>query len=379
MGGSKRGTLLRLSTERPGHMKAVTYNGLHLTSVYILLIPLFFCACSADVQKEKQKCELHIKPVVVVVEAEGYASSNEGLAHSKLHRSALRDARRNAVVQAHVFLETDIYIKGRQLKDCTQHFQSVGYVESMQLLEAGLVPGASPPVYRVRIQARVYPLHSLKRGTHFSQVGVRSVPAVVLRVSSNLSEKDYLTIRSSLEKNLRRCGLDIIASRKDKFGAVLEVNISGDTPENPQSIVISWKVKDKKHKSKQKFDEPDSFPCGRIHCADYPSQRSELWQKAGLEIVQDVYQTWVTPRPTHFVFRSISPEHLHDIATAFGQDAEIRKEKGEDSFDLDINVPVSGNSLDVANSVLRATGLNGQFEVSQLSFTRIVFRHKDSK
>jgi len=357
-------------------MKAVIYNGLHLTSFYILLMPLFFCACSADVQKEKQKRELHIKPVVV--EAEGFASPNEGLAHSKLHRSALRDARRNAVVQAHVVLETDTYIKGRQLKDCTQHFRSAGYIEWMQLLEAGLVPGASPPVYRVRIKACVYPLHSLKRETPFGRVGVRSGPAVVLMVSSNLSEKDYLAIRSSLEKSLRRCGLDIITSRKDKFGAVLEVNISGDTPENPQSIVISWKIGDEKHKSKQKFDEPDSFPCGRIHCADYPSQRSELWQKAGLEIVQDVYQTWVTPRPTHFVFRSISPEHLHDIATAFGQDAEIRKEKGEDGLDLDVNVSVAGNSLDVANSVLRATGLRRQFEVSQLSFTRIVFRRKDS-
>lgn len=357
-------------------MKAITYNGLCLTSFYILLLSVSFCARADLQEEEKQKPELYIKPVVV--EAEGYASANEGLSRSELNRSALRDARRNAVVQAHVVLETDTYIKGRQLKNCTQHFQSVGYVESMQLLEAGLVPGASP-VYRVRVKARVYPLHRLERETPFGQVGVWSGPAVVLRVSSNLSKQHYIAIRSSLEKSLRRCGLDIIASRKDKFGAVLEVNISGDTPENPQSIVISWKVKDKKHKSKQKFDEPNSFPCGQIHCADYFCQGSELWQKVGLEIVQDVFQTWVTPRTTHFVFRSISPEHLHDIVTAFGRDAKVSKKKGKDGFDLNINVPVAGNSLGLANSVLRTTGLNGQFEVSQLSFTRIVFRRKDSK
>ena len=359
-------------------MKAMTYNDLQVMSFYVFLLPLFFCACTADVQKEeKQKRELHIKPVVV--EAEGFASSNEGLERSILHRFALRDARRNAVVQAHVILDTDTCIKGFQLENDTQHFRSAGYVEWMQVLEAGPVPRASPPVYRVRVKACVYPMHRLERETPFGRVGVGSVPSLVLSISSNLSENCYPAIRSSFEKSLRRCGLNIIPSGKAEFAAVLEVNISGEPLEDPQNIVISWKVGDKKHRSKRKFDEPDPFPCGRIQCADYPSQRNKLWQKAGLEIVQDVFQAWITPRPTHFVFRSIHPEHLDDIATAFGRDAEIRKEKDEDGLKLNIIVSVAGNSLYLANSVLRATGLKPQFEVAHLSFTRLVFLGKNSK
>lgn len=359
-------------------MKAIAYNDLRLMSLYVFLLPLFFCACTVDVQKEeKQKRELHIKPVVV--EAEGFASPNEGLARSIVHRFALRDARRNAVVQAHVIIDTDTCIKGFQLENDTQHFRSAGYVEWMQVLEAGLIPEVSPPVYRVRVKACVYPMHRLERETPFGRLGVRSVPSLVLRISSSLSENRYHTIRSLLEKSLRRCGLNIVPSGKAEFAAVLEVNISGEPPEDPQNIVISWKVGDKKHRSKRKFDEPVPFPCGRIHCVDYPSQTNKLWQKAGLEIAQDVFQTWITPRYTHFVFRSIHPEHLDDIAAAFGPDAEIKKEKDQDGLELNIIVPVAGNSLYLANSVLRATGLKPQFGVAQLSFTRLVFLGKDSK
>jgi hypothetical protein len=359
-------------------MKAITYNGLHLMSFYVFLMPLFFCACTADVQREeKQKCQLNIKPVVI--EAEGFASSKEGLTRSTLHRFALRDARRNALVQAHVILDTDTCIKGFQLEDDTQHFQSAGYVEWMQVLEAGFVPRASPAVYRVRVKACVYPMHRLEGETAFGRVGVQSVPSVVIRFSSNLSEDRYPAIQSSLEESLRRCGLNIIPSGEAEFAAVLEVNISGQPPEDPQSIVLWWEVGDKRHGSERELDEPAAFACGRIHCADYPSQGDKLWQKAGLEIAQDVFQTWITPRPTHFVFRSIHPEHLDAIAAAFGRDAEIRKEKDEDALELDVIVPAAGNSLYLANSVLRATELNPHFEVAQLSFTQLVFVDKDSK
>jgi len=331
-----------------------------------------------DVQKnEKKKRELHFKPVVV--EAEGFAVPNEGLVHSIMHRSALRDAQRNAAVQAHVIINTDTYVKELKIENDIHHFRSAGYVEWMQILEAGLIPRASPPIYRVRVKACVYPMQRLERETPFGPLTVPSAPSLVLKISSNLSENRYHTIRPLLEKSLSRCGLNIIPSGNAEFAVVLDVNIAGEPPEDPLNIVISWKVGDKKHRSKQKFDEPASFPCGRIHCADYLSQTNKIWQRTGLEIAQDVFQTWITPRQTHFVFKSIHPEALDKIAAAFGPDAKIRKEKDQNGLEMNIIVPVAGNSLYLANSILRATGLKHQFEADQISFTRLVFLGKESE
>ena len=360
--------------QRLGYMKAITYNYWPLVSFYGFLLPLFFCACSADVQKnEEKKHELHFKPVVV--EAEGFAVPNEGLAHPIMHRSALRDARRNAIVQAHVIINTNTYIKGGKVENDIRHFRSAGYVEWMQIMEAGLIPRASPPIYRVRVKACVYPMQRLERETLFGSLIVPSTPSVVLKVSSNLSENRYHTIRPLLATSLSRCGLNILPSGNSEFAVELEVNIDGEPPEDPLNIVITWKVGD----SKQKFDEPTSFPYGQIQCADYPSQTNKIWQMAGLEIAQDVFQTWITPRKTHFVFKSIHMEALDKIAAEFGPDAETRKEKDQNGLEMNIIVPAAGNSLYLANSVLKVVGQEHQFEADQISFRQLVFTGKDSE
>ena len=359
-------------------MKAITCNYLRRVSFYGFLLPLFFCACTVDVQKnEKKNHELHLKPVVV--EAEGFAVPNEGLAHSVVHRNALRDARKNAVVQAHVIINTDTYIKGFKIENDIRHFRSAGYVEWMQILEAGLIPEASPPIYRVRVKACVYPMQRLERETPFGPSIVSSAPSVVLKISSNLSENSYHTVQPLLEKNLGRCGLNIIPSGNAEFAVVLDVNIAGEPSEDPQSIVISWMVGDKKRESEQNFVEPASFPCGRIHCTDYLSQTNEIWQRSGLEIAQDVFQTWITPRQTHFVFKSIHMEALDKIAAEFGPDAETRKEKDQNGLEMNIIVPAAGNSLYLANSVLKVVGQEHQFEADQISFRQLVFTGKDSE
>ena len=100
---------------------------------------------------------------------------------------------------------------------------------------------------------------------------------------------------------------------------------------------------------------------------------------AGLEIAQDVFKTWITQRRTQFVFKSVNLEALDKIADAFGPDAEITKEKNQNGLEMNIIVPVAGNSLYLANSVLRTTGLEHQFEAYQISFMHLVFLGKDSE
>jgi hypothetical protein len=78
-----------------------------------------------------------------------------GVGLQDAHREALLDARRNAVLQAHVAVEATVRVEGMQLAEKRVSARLAGYVEKLEVLEAGVVQGSEPRVYRVRTRAVV--------------------------------------------------------------------------------------------------------------------------------------------------------------------------------------------------------------------------------
>jgi hypothetical protein len=97
-----------------------------------------------------------LQPTQSSIIAYGYAphAANKKIADS--HREALTDALKNAVLQAHVQIDTCATVNNMQIQQQTTHSKSMGYVKSSRVLDAVLLSG-DPQIYRIRIQALVLP------------------------------------------------------------------------------------------------------------------------------------------------------------------------------------------------------------------------------
>lgn len=95
-----------------------------------------------------------------VVEAYGYSTLENGKSIAEIHREALNDALRNAVIQAHTTLDIDVQLQDMQIQKKTIRAHSLGYIESSQIITAEFLPD-HPLIYRVHLKARVLPLDSV--------------------------------------------------------------------------------------------------------------------------------------------------------------------------------------------------------------------------
>lgn len=100
----------------------------------------------------------------VTVEAVGFSALDEGKPLSQAHREALLDARRNALLQAHVTLVAETRVRNMRLEEMTVQSRASGRLIRMEVLEAGAVDGAAPPLYRVRVRAVIRPLEPATAG-----------------------------------------------------------------------------------------------------------------------------------------------------------------------------------------------------------------------
>ncbi len=91
-----------------------------------------------------------------VVEAVGYSTKSPGKSISDIHRDALADALKNAVIQAHTEIDIEACTENMQLEKQTVLTRSRGYVKSSQTVEAGFLSD-DPSIYRIRRKALILP------------------------------------------------------------------------------------------------------------------------------------------------------------------------------------------------------------------------------
>ena len=76
----------------------------------------------------------------VTVEAVGFASMDVGKPREEVHREALLNAVGNAVLQAHVLVDAEVRVKDFEFAEQKVRTRAAGYVERLDVLEAGLLP-----------------------------------------------------------------------------------------------------------------------------------------------------------------------------------------------------------------------------------------------
>ena len=89
----------------------------------------------------------------------GYAAVSDEKTLSQIHQEALRDALKNALVQAHSELDIQTCIEGMHLKKQTIQSHSRGYIEQSDILEAGILT-TDPSIYRIRLSVLILPLQT---------------------------------------------------------------------------------------------------------------------------------------------------------------------------------------------------------------------------
>ncbi len=126
-----------------------------LQRAMVLLLAAALCAhCARALCAEEAPAEA----TGVAVTAVGFAELTDGKAPGDVHREALTDALRNAVIQARVDVRTVTVVANSHLKESVVRTAAAGRVSGVEVLSAGPVEGADPPVYRIRIRATVTPV-----------------------------------------------------------------------------------------------------------------------------------------------------------------------------------------------------------------------------
>ncbi len=143
----------------------------------------------------------------VTVEAEGLAPMPAGRPLADVRREALLDARRNAVTQAHVAIETQDLVEGKRLKQSLVRARASGYVERMEVREEGPLEGADPPLYRVRVRATVLPAGDPAGLAQVRRDPYR--PVVALALSGGAPGLDVDGVRATLLDSFHRCGVAV--------------------------------------------------------------------------------------------------------------------------------------------------------------------------
>ncbi len=154
----------------------------------------------------------------VVVEVVGYGIQDEGQSVAEVHREALEDALKNAVLQAHVSLDVQILISDLRTKERSVRSRSFGYVEQSRVIDTGFLPDANPPIYRVRMEAHVLP-----------RPGLPVVPVnrvVALNVWSKLEPVHERRYKEALSESLQVCGFRVVDSKDESPRLIVNVTLA---------------------------------------------------------------------------------------------------------------------------------------------------------
>jgi len=159
----------------------------------LLVAAALFCAAG---------CAGHDR--AIRVDAVGLAVVSPGMSLADVHRRALSDAARNALLQADARVTGAATVGGMELDDVTLCVQSTARIERMDVRASGVVPASDPRVYRVAVRALLRPGDAVAGRLH--PAGPLTVH---LDVQSYLADAHLAGLVSELEDGLAACGLTV--------------------------------------------------------------------------------------------------------------------------------------------------------------------------
>jgi hypothetical protein len=308
----------------------------------------------------------------VTVEVIGLATVEPDTPPEETHRAALLDAQRNALLQAHAALHAETAVEGMRLEQARIRSHAVGYIEQMQVQEAGLVPGSDPPLYRVRARALVWPLRSLAEGVFPPGAGVGlSEPAVALVVRAIPSAGGEEGVRAALGDALKRCGIAVTGEGGQRAALSLEVTVRTGADAGEAWTRVSWDLG---------FGIPDSAggtaavpATGHWLLTGKLATGSVWWERVAVTIAQDALRLWSLPRRTRLEFRGADEDLVRRLEEAFARVPGARAATADEGSVLVVGLSLAGDPLRAVEGLLAQAGLAGRARPVVVSLSSLVF------
>lgn len=341
-----------------------------MPSVLVLSAVLLLCAWGA-VRAADEAAAMQEPPGPVVVEAVGLAPMPLGSAIPDVRRDALLDARRNAVIQAHVIVQEQDRVQGMRLEESLVRSQALGYVEQMEVWEEGPVAGSEPPVYRVRVRARVRPLETFSVQAALGQ-NRRDAwqPALALSIEGNAAAQDRDRARTTLLDALHRCG--IVVQERSGPALALRVSVTAD-PKAGHFVVADWELSAGTDASGPGGPAPAGVYVGHWQ-VDTEGDGADSWRRMGLMIAQDAVRLWNTPRWTTVRFLKPTEAQAQALVHSLGQATDARVTSAEDRSTLTVELPIAGDPVVAVDAFVRQAGLSRDVELDESSLTQLTYR-----
>lgn len=306
---------------------------------------------------------------VITVEAVGFATMHKGKTMEAAHQGALLDARRNALIQAQALIQSDARVRDMRLAETFVHSRTLGYVERVDVLDAGQTPDADPPVYRVRVRAAIRALPGLVAGPTGRD---QWQPIILLKVGSNLPPEARSAFASSVSEGLRRCGARI-AHPDEKCAALLvELLIAAASAADQQWMKVEWAVSVGPPGPTPMQPTPGGIR-GHWVISKRPGPDSEWWQRVAARIAQDATRLWATPRTTLVRFTGTSRADAQEIKRVIGEVPAGRVDTAEDLSEVVVVMPVAGNPVAALESLLSRADLSQEPRLVQVSLTELTY------
>jgi hypothetical protein len=312
----------------------------------------------------------------VIVEVLGFAPLTKGKSIQQVHSEALRDARRNALIQAHSMLEVESLVEEMRLTEEVVRSRAAGYVQEMEVLEAGPVPDADPPTYRVRARALVRPLPQMSVAA-VPPLGSQDVwrPKLKVLLTSNLPGAEHEAgFRSELILALRRCGVDVVPPDEPAPVLVSRVRVTATGSGQKQWTRIVWEMGAADPAEAQGEEGALPSVLGDWMVTEAVSPDGSWWQRVAVAVAQDAVRLWAAPRDTTVTVVGTNELQARKLAEALGTAPGARVELADDFSQVRAVVRVAGEPLQAVEALLRAAQVQAALDASRVTLTNLTFK-----
>ncbi len=303
------------------------------------------------------------------VEAVGMAQLPEGRDVQEAHQEALVNARRNALLQAHVALEAATVVHNMRLGEATITSLARGYLRASDVIEAGPVETDGARMYRVRLRAVVAPLSAVAGGAPGEDAAGRPwQPAVKLGLHSERGEADQTQLATVLVTALQRCGIAVLPREAAAPALVLRVAAGKISNQEVDGTRIVYQLG---------YDAPPPgatavAPATGHWVLSAATEQGEWWQRLATVMAQDALRLWGSPRPTALSFQGLTTEQAEELTRVARARPGARVRDGDEG-EVAVILPVAGDPRPVAEALLREAGVEEPPEPTQLSLTQLTY------
>lgn len=356
---------LRYSSALLFNLSGLKYMKRHIQFRQLVVLLIFVFVGASAFSKECHDGDSSLNHPVVV-EAYGYATMQDGKEMSALHREALDDALRNAVVQAHVSLDVQARVEDMRLRERMQRSRSLGYVENSRMIEAGMVPQSDPPVYRLFMEAIVRPIPIFKV-TPVTADPDSCCPGLVLNFRSDLSPDQAERCRESLTDYLKECGIRVVDPLQEPVALVANVMLAG-TGEDKSWEELHWSI------SCAASSDPSEATVEHPVHGKWLVTQSDItdplrWNRLGAVLAQDALRLWATPRVTEIIFSGCSEEQMQSLSRVAGATTTVLWTEDGWLF----GTSLTGNPQNTVDHWLKQCDLFDDMRPSHISLTHLVY------